>query len=81
MINITRQVLDAGWGGEPSTIRNILSEVMINRITCKDIGKAPSYPPVDPHPVKDLLQMVPVVDSLIQSLDYGRLRKFSQLMP
>ena len=43
-------------------IKNHLLEVKRFFIKCKDIGKAPSYPSLDPHPVKDMLVMGPVVD-------------------
>ena len=60
--------MDACWGREPSTINIHMLEVKRNYIKCKDIGKAPSYPSLDPHPVKDLLGMGPVVNILMQSL-------------
>ena len=36
---------------------------------CKDIGNAPLYPYLGPHLVKYLLEMGPVVDIVIRSLD------------
>ena len=57
MMNIARCVLDAGWGSEPSTIKKNILEAKRNVIKRKDIGKAPSYPSLGPHPVKDLLGM------------------------
>ena len=41
-------------------------------IKCKDIGKATSYPCLVPHPVKDLMRMVPAVDMLLASSIFRR---------
>ena len=54
-------------------INNHLLEVKRNVIKCKDIGKAPSYPSLGTHPVKDPLGMGPAVEMLMRSLDLGRL--------
>ena len=78
MMHITRCILDAGWEGKPSTIKNHMLEVNQNVIKCKDIGNAPSYPSLVPHPVKDLLGMGPAVDMLMWSLYPGRLSTFTQ---
>ena len=59
-------------------IKNHILEVKINFIKCKDIGKLPSYPYLDPRPVKDLLGMGPEVDMLFRSLDPGSLIAFAQ---
>ena len=40
IIHITRCILDAGWGREPSIIKNHLLEAKRKVIKCKDIGKA-----------------------------------------
>ena len=68
----------AGWGIETPTIKNRLLEVKRNIIKCKDIGKAPPYPSLGTHPVKDMLGMGPTVDMLMRILDPGRLSTFTQ---
>ena len=40
LMHITRYIMDAGWGREPSTIKNHLLEAKRKVIKCKDIGKA-----------------------------------------
>ena len=65
IIHITRCILDAGWGREPSTIKNHILEVKRNFIKFKDIGKAQSYTSLGPHLFKDLLGMGPAVDMLM----------------
>ena len=77
MMYITGFILDAFCGREPSTIRNNFSEVKRNLIKCKDIGKAPPYPPLVTRPVKDILVMGQAVDMLMQSLYPGRLSTFA----
>ena len=76
-MHITRCILDTDWGREPSTIKKHLLEVKRNVIKCKDVEKAPPYPSLGPHPVKELLRMGPEVDMLMWSLDPGRLIAFS----
>ena len=49
-------------------IKNLMLEVKRNVIKCKYIVKAPSYPSLVPHMVKDLLLMVKAVDMLMRSL-------------
>ena len=78
MIHTKRCILEEGWGREPSTINNHLLEARRNVIKCKDIGNAPSYPPLGPHPVNGMLGMVLDVDMLMWSLDPGRLSTFAQ---
>ena len=78
-MHITRCIMDSGWGREPSTSENHPLEVKINVIKCKDIGKAPSYPPLGPHPVMELLGMGPEVEMLMRILYPVRLSAFSQL--
>ena len=56
MMHIKRCIMEAGWGREPSTIKNHLLEVKKNLFKCKDIGKTPSYWSLGTHPVKDLLE-------------------------
>ena len=41
MMHITRSIMDAGWGREPSTIKKHMLEVNRNFIKCKDIVKDP----------------------------------------
>ena len=41
-------------------------------IKCRYIGKAPSYPLLGPHPVKDVLGVGLVVYMLMISLEMGR---------
>ena len=78
MMYITRCILHTGWGRESSRIKNHLLEVNDFFIKRKDIGKAPSYPYLCPHLVKDLLGMGPAVDMLTKSLEQGRISKISQ---
>ena len=78
MMHITRCILDAGWGMEPSNIKNHLWEVNRYVTNFKEIGKAPSYLYLVPQPAKDLLGMGPPVDMLMRSLDPGRLSTFAQ---
>ena len=78
MMLISRCILDAGWGREPFTIKNHMLEVKRNFIKCKYIGKAPSYLSLGTHPIKDILEMGPVVDMLMRRLDPGRLSAFAQ---
>ena len=59
-------------------IKNHQLEVKINFIKCKDIVKGPSYPSLDPHPVKYLFEIGPPVEMLIRSLDPGKLSSFAQ---
>ena len=59
-------------------INNHILEVKINVIKFKDIGKAPSYPYLGLHLVKDLLEINPAVDMLIRILDTRRIRTFAQ---
>ena len=68
MMKITRCILDAGWEGKPYSIKNHMLEFNRNIIKCKDTGKAPSYPSLGLHPVKDLLGMGPAADMLMCSL-------------
>ena len=78
IIHITRCILDAGWGREPSTIKNHMLEVKRKSIKCKYIVKAPSYPSFGPHRVKGLLVIGPAVDMLMRSLYPGSLSAFAQ---
>ena len=70
--------MDTGWRRDPSTINTHLLEVNRHVIKCKDIGKAQSYPPLGPHPVKDMLGMGPAVDMLMRSLETGRFSALKQ---
>ena len=70
-------IMDAGWGREPSTIKNHLLKVNKNVIKCKDIEKAPSYPVLGLRPVKDLMGMEVAVEMLMWCLDLGRLSAFT----
>ena len=70
--------MDTVWGREPSTSKNNLLEVKVHVIKCKESLKAPSYPYLGLHMVKDLLRMGPAVDMLMRSLEPGRISPFSQ---
>ena len=77
MMYIIRCILDAGWWREPSKIKNHILKVKRNVIKCKEIGKAPSYLSLGSHPVKYLLVMGMSADTLMRSLDLGRLSAFA----
>ena len=62
-------------------IKNHLLEVNINVIQCKDNVKKPSYPYLVPHPIKDLLGMVPAVNMLMRSLYPGRISALHNSKP
>ena len=78
IMHITRCILEAGWGRQPSTIKNHLLEFKKNVIKCKKIGKAPSHPSLGPHPVNNLLGMGLAVYMLMRSLDPGRISTFAR---
>ena len=59
-------------------IKNHMLEVKINVIKCKGVVKGTSYPSLGPHPVKDLLVMVPMVDILMRSLNPVSLSGFEK---
>ena len=77
-MNITRCMMDAVWGKEPYTIKDLLLKFNRDVIKCKDIGKALCYPFLGPRLVKDLLGMGPVVDILMRSLEQGILIAFEK---
>ena len=77
-MHIKRRIMDAGWGREPSMIKNYILEVKRNVIKCKDIGKAPSYLSLVHEPVKDILGMSPLVCMLMRILYPERLSIFAQ---
>ena len=77
-MHTTRCILDAGWGREPSTVKNDLLGVKRKVIKCEDIGKEPSYPSLSNRLVKDMLGMGPMVYMLMKSLDPGRISAFTK---